>query len=110
MKTYLYLDDERTPKTDHPWTIVRSYTEAVAYVREFGIPDYISFDHDLGQIKSGYDFTKWLVEQDICKTHLFPANFEYNVHSANPVGKVNIEEYLRSYMDYKNGTQPPINT
>jgi len=110
MKTYLYLDDERTPKTDHPWVVVRSYVAAVSYVIQHGVPAYISFDHDLGTTESGYDFAKWLVEQDISKIYMLPENFEYNVHSANPVGRVNIEEYLRSYLDYKNATQTTTNT
>ena len=101
MKTYLYIDDERTPKTDHPWVIVRNYHEATEYVRAHGIPDYISFDHDLGEIESGYDFTKWLVEEEITKRHLFPVGFEWNVHSANPVGAANIDSYLKSYFDFR---------
>jgi len=106
----MYLDDERSPKTNHPWIVVRSYVEAVTYVREHGIPGYISFDHDLGTEESGYDFTKWLVEQDISKKYKFPDNFEYNVHSANPIGRVNIEEYLKSYLDFKHGTRTITNT
>jgi len=100
-KTYFYLDDERTPKTDHDWIVVRSYAEAVSYVKQNGIPDYCSFDHDLGTEESGYDFVKWLVEEDITRRHPFPPNFEWNVHSANPVGRTNIDSYLISYFDFK---------
>ena len=50
---------------------------------------YISFDHDLGEIKTGYDIAKYLVENEI-KAY-------YNIHSANPVGRFNIEQLLQHY-------------
>lgn len=98
---HLYLDDERTPKTDQDWIIVRSFAEAVAYVAENGIPEYISFDHDLGLEESGYDFAKWLVEQELDGHHMFPDEFEYNVHSANPIGAANIVGILDSYLKHR---------
>ncbi|MDD3060764.1 MAG: hypothetical protein PHW94_07500, partial [Sulfurimonas sp.] len=99
----LYLDDIRTPKT-HFSKIVRSYEEAVSYTLENGVVEYISFDHDLGVdeqgeiAKSGYDFAKWLVESALDGELCFPENFTFNVHSANPVGKANIEHLLRNYI------------
>lgn len=102
MKKYLYLDDEREPSTDKPWDIVRTYDDAVNYVKKHGIPDYISFDHDLGEEKTGYDFAKWLVEQDLDGKRVFPSDFEYNVHSANPVGAKNIDNHLGAYRRYRN--------
>lgn len=102
----LYLDDIRIPKSD-TFTIVRSYKEAVKFVEEFGIPEYISFDHDLevdsnnNLLPTGYDFAKCLVEMDMNNIHLFPKNFKFNVHSANPIGKVNIESYLTNYLQVK---------
>jgi hypothetical protein len=30
------------------WQIVRSYDEFVAWIERHGLPDFISFDHDLG--------------------------------------------------------------
>ena len=103
----LYLDDIRTPK-DSSFKIVRSYAEAVDYVKENGIPHYISFDHDLGvdekkkELPSGYDFAKWLVEMDMDSIYSIPIDFEFNVHSANPVGKENIESYLNGYLKFRN--------
>ena len=97
----LYLDDERTPKTNRPWRIVRNFEEATFFVSLYGIPNYISFDHDLGEEKTGYDFAKWLVELDLNGVHKFPSNFEFNVHSANPIGAKNINDYLTSYFKAK---------
>ena len=96
----LYLDDLRTPVTEG-WTVVRSFEEATSYIELHGIPSMISFDHDLGDGKTGYDFAKWLVECDLSRRHVFPKHFKFNVHSANPVGKKNIESYLTPYLDFK---------
>lgn len=99
MKTYLYLDDERHPQTDRPWQVVRSYDEAVAYITKHGIPNYISFDHDIAsEPNTGYTFAKWLVDQDLDGIHRFPKDFAFNVHSANPVGHRNIDAYLTQYL------------
>jgi len=94
----LYLDDVRNPQS-HEFIVCRSVEEAVNEIilrREF--PEYISFDHDLGDnIPTGYDLAKWLVEQVMDKKFSFPPNFAYHVHSANPVGKKNIEGYLDGF-------------
>ena len=119
----LFLDDLRTlemiyPNTDKSeWVIVRSFHEFVNYINKFGLPDYISFDHDLGfkhtrfyfqngghenppdpltadfKEKTGYDAAKWLVEFTINNGLRLP--FWY-VHSHNPIGKINIEQYLKN--------------
>ena len=97
-KLYLYLDDVRIPDPQLPWNIVRSYEAAIEFVLRHGCPDVISFDHDLGEGKSGYDFAKWLVEMDLDKKIEIPQHFSYIVHSANPVGKENIIGLLESYL------------
>ena len=122
---YLFLDDIRLPtdvtwmyigtgKAFHesrgaPWSIVRSYTDAVEWVTTNGFPDVISFDHDLGldhyagnftTEKSGYDFAKWLVEYDM-DTKTMPANFSFTVHSMNPEGARNIQMLLDNYIRFK---------
>lgn len=93
----MFLDDERMPPNDGTnWIICRSFEEARAIVITHGIPTYISFDHDLGTDKTGYDFAKWLCN------YMFDINcvvyFEYYVHSQNPVGKKNIENYLDNFI------------
>jgi hypothetical protein len=103
MKTKLYLDDLRD-LPDESYILARSYEEAVLYVKENGIPPFISFDHDLGVdedeklLPTGFDFAKWLVEMDMDNIYKFPENFSFYVHSANPVGKANIESYLSNYL------------
>lgn len=90
----LYLDDVRNPKTSD-WEIVRNYDDFVKYITENALPDEISFDHDLGeQTKTGYDCAKWLCEY--CWTNGLPVP-DWNVHSANPVGRDNIIQILESF-------------
>lgn len=102
----MYLDDIRTPKANYD-VIVRSYNESVEHISIYGIPDFISFDHDLGCdqagniLESGYDFAKWLVQMDIENKYKFPKDFSFNVHSANPIGRNNIEAILNNYLQFK---------
>lgn len=96
----MYLDDERMPKTKgRDWVIVRSVKEAWAYMCQHGCPSYISFDHDLGSDVDAMHLVRRMIERDL-KTggNFIPADFEFNVHSANVCGKANIEGLLNSYM------------
>jgi hypothetical protein len=98
----LYLDDLRTPQSAG-WVVVRSYDEAVTYVQTHGFPQAVSFDHDLGDaVPTGMDFARWLVEQDL-DSNSMPDSFEFNVHSANPVGRDNINGLLTNYIKHKLG-------
>ena len=120
----LFLDDLRTPLDAYSytqntkyisenWEIVRTYGEFVTYILKYGLPNLISFDHDLGKEaydkcnhggeidydslteKTGYDCAKWLVN------HLMDqGNLEvpfYYVHTMNPVGGQNISKLLENY-------------
>lgn len=97
----LYLDDIRNPKA-RDFIVVRSFDAAVNYVNQHGFPNYVSLDHDLGDAytKTGYDFAKWLVSVDLVNNSM-PDDFDFNVHSANPVGAKNIIEYFKSYLSLK---------
>ena len=103
----MYLDDLRTPIDEYDF-VVRSYIEAIEIIRINGMPNFISFDHDLGEdengnlLKTGYDLAKWIVESDLDNTYKLPSNFKYKVHSQNPVGKKNIIALLDGYLKFKN--------
>ena len=89
----LYLDDIRNPKSDG-WTVVRNYEEFVQYIDQNGLPDEISFDHDLGEdVKTGYDCAKWLVNQWLDGQPVV----EVFTHSANAIGSANIMGYINNY-------------
>jgi hypothetical protein len=139
-KIKLYLDDVRMPRHSYPamsrrvgteasvyqnddWNIVRTYDEFVNWINQNGLPDLISFDHDLADEhiqyyfdngghhnppnpqettfteKTGYDCTKWLVDYCVENNKSLP---DYLVHSANPVGSLNILTYLNNAKKHTN--------
>ena len=96
----LFIDDIRNPATND-FAIVRSAADAYEFMEAFGCPDFISFDHDLGEsdAPTGFDVAKWMVDRDLDTGGKFiPANFDYYVHSANPVGAANITGLLDNYL------------
>ena len=125
-KKALYLDDVRTPTTILPgyeqWVVVRNYNEFVDWITKNGIPDLISFDHDLADEhmsdyfrqrnmkgyqypdypsyheKTGMDCAKWLIEY--AEEHNVKINY-VSVHSHNPVGAKNIQSLINQYKDHK---------
>jgi hypothetical protein len=109
MVKQLYLDDLRMPHqsgyVDSEWTIVRNLEDFKKHVLTYGVPNIVSFDHDLGEnaqgneLPSGYDAVKWLsnFDQKFSRT---PGNWEIRVHSANPVGRENILGYYNSYKKF----------
>ncbi len=115
MSYNLYIDDIRNPP-NRKYVVVRSFEAAKAYIAEFGMPRFVSFDHDLGMMgktlpsgiwigeeveaATGYDFAKWLCEQDMDSPWMSSLGFSFHVHSANPVGKANIEGYLNNYLNH----------
>ncbi len=93
----LFIDDLRDPPDDD-WIVVRSFQQAILYFNTFKCPQIISFDHDLGEGKNGYDVVKWLCDYD-SKTSYIDTPLSINVHSANVVGKTNIILYLKNYIN-----------
>lgn len=123
---HLFLDDERMPKDvkwiELPlvaWTIVRNYKQFVEIIERDGLPQTVTFDHDLadehykeyhiahdkrmltyGQIrydslkeKTGYECAKWLAEYCVDKNLPIPL---YYVHTLNGIGRANIVSVLES--------------
>lgn len=85
----LFLDDEREPIGDD-WVISRTAEDAQALVVRYGLPRFISFDHDLGDGLNGSEFVSWLIDHMLASGDQFPAEFGYMVHSQNPIGAGNI--------------------
>ena len=88
----LYIDDLRA--TPIGYQRVYSYKEFIDFIQNKGIPDFISFDHDLGIEETGYDCAKFLVEYCLDHNLTIP---NFTVHSQNPVGKENIEKLLNNF-------------
>lgn len=109
MKTVIFLDDERNHgdvfwvnynlilKTDRVrWVTVRNYSEFIEAIQK-NVVDMISFDHDLGIGKTGYDCLKRLIE--VCEA----SRLEIPTcvfHTKNPVGKQNMEQLYNGYIEY----------
>jgi hypothetical protein len=119
-KRWLFLDDIREPPFHlrRVFDVVRSYEEFVEYIECFGIPEVISFDHDLDpehtmffyenggfrnppdpryelfKKKTGYDCALWLIQY--CDTHGKDMK-KILIHSHNPVGQKNIYNVICNY-------------
>lgn len=126
----LFLDDYREPidcasymyrrgvdcKIYHEkWEIVRSAGEFTRHILLNGLPDIISFDHDLTDVEelkerlpisdwydieqqrelTGLDCAKFLVDYCIDNKKPLPVCV---VHSVNPDGAKNIESVLNTYI------------
>lgn len=105
---WLYLDDYRPVPKGEKWKLARSYIEFVEMISVEGLPEYISFDHDLGDEhygalehpipydkmaeKTGYHCVNWLIEYCRVNGLKLPA---CDVHSMNPAGAENIKNALR---------------
>jgi len=90
----LFLDDMRQPP-DETWDVVRTHKEFIEYIDEHGVPDIISFDHDLDGTLTGLDCAKYIVGR--CLTIK-----EFYVHSANPTGARNIRVLLENWRKFNN--------
>lgn len=87
----LYLDDLRNPP-DNTWVVARSSDEAFTILLLKGLPDFMNLDHDLGGDDTTMIFLKKL--SVIYSEGPVP---EYQVHSANPVGRENIIGFIESW-------------
>ena len=116
----LFLDDVRSAEmvfmntidpiyeNNNEWEIVRSFNEFVSYIEENGLPEFISFDHDLDfehyklenqqdidydkmEIKTGFHAAQWLINYCADNKLKLP---NFKVHSMNLAGKRNIERIL----------------
>jgi len=102
----IFLDDYRKPNKYVNMNINRvyqaySYSDFVSLLNnlynKYNRIDEVWFDHDLGDVNdgTGLDCAKYLV--DFCIEHEISLP-EYHIQSANPVGRVNIDSYLKSYL------------
>ena len=101
---------------------VKSYKEFTDWIMVNGLPNAICFDHDLGmdvaitarkdgmskrksrklkQLElTGYDCAKWLVDYCMDNDKKLPL---WNIQSANPVGKANIDGLLTNFKHFQDG-------
>ena len=95
----LWVDDVRTPRDyfddSSGWYWCKDFNEAVKFCDTVSLAriEIISLDHDLGDGNSGYDFMRWLETEVRVWEQPLP---KIICHSANPVGKANIERAVES--------------
>jgi hypothetical protein len=91
-----FLDDEREPvdRPDRHWVIFRTGESLVEMLRQStpdGLPDGISFDHDLGDGRmTGHDVAKVILNMVLDGILRVFDDFQFVVHSQNPIGAKNI--------------------
>lgn len=125
-KRWLYLDDIRVP-IDPTFDLVCTYQQFTEYIEKCGIPELISFDHDLhdehikhyfnadGRLdaedyerfehKTGMDCCKFLV--DYCERNRVMFDRIY-IHTHNPIGRINMKSYLLNYARSKGVENPRV--
>jgi len=122
-KVFLFLDDDafHPDKIRHPryyYPLIGAHEiEKIAYESEIikfatvegaqdyieshGCPEFISFDNYLMRELEGIDLAKWLVEKDMNDPSFLPKDFNFFVHSQNPIAKERIYSYLGQYLTFK---------
>lgn len=100
----LFLDDERDP-VGNDWIVCRCMSEAAIMCEVHGLPTFISFDHDLGEgfaiqdyDNTGMGFLHWMIDQVLDGKFTLPAEFDYDIHSQNPIGAANIRNLLDNFL------------
>jgi hypothetical protein len=112
----LFLDDYRHPKfldekgySYNPkgkWVIARSYAEAINVVEAMGVPLFVAFDHDLedahydgkeGHERTGLTFADWLTDYLDNNNVELDDEFDWCVHSMNPVGAERIRVHMHQW-------------
>ena len=93
----LYLDNIRNPHQsgykDSEWIVCKNDKTFIDMFTSFdNIITHISFDNDLTCVK-------WLCDY-ILDNGLDTSNLTLNFHTANPVGKENMETYWRNFRNY----------
>lgn len=97
----MFLDDEKFPPDDgSEWLIARSSQEAIDLVETYGIPRFISFDHDLGGNDTSRNFIHWLSDYMMGNEFtFFSRDFNFDVHSQNPIGAQWIQDTMTAMVD-----------
>lgn len=95
----IFLDDLRIPTDIYPnttnedWMVIRNLTDFRNTIETLGVPEYISFDNDLGDsLEEGKDAAKWMVFEK----WLDISEMDFLVHSANVSG---VREYVTDLLN-----------
>jgi hypothetical protein len=92
----LWVDDEREAPDDWVWVKNSRMASALIFNIENNVEE-ISLDHDLGDGDTSMPIAKFIEEQAFHGLRKPP---KWTVHSANPVGKQNLEAALKKADEY----------
>lgn len=93
----VWLDDER--EAPRGWYHALTAPEAMGVLQSCYVT-HLSLDHDLGHTFTGYDLVKWLAEyREAMGLNFWPFN-KPTIHSANPVGRENMQSVINRYGPY----------
>jgi hypothetical protein len=110
----LFLDDLRSPTSDlKDVKIARNVSQAIKLVEGHGLPNVISFDHDLGSGEfTSPRFMWWLIDQHLDEKFDLNKVKQVLIHSANPVGAENLKELWNGFSssELTSGVKAVINT
>ena len=88
----IFLDDLRDYPND--FVVARNYRDCIDLLNNNRVK-IMTFDHDLGEEKTGYDVAKYIVEMGIENSDFWPQLIY--IHTSNPVGRNNIYQLLDRY-------------
>ena len=103
---FLFIDDIRNlddvkllpRRNNENWIVARNSLQAIELIKQKNLPVMFSFDHDLGGNDTCMVFLRqleaWMLETYPDK---LPSCPNFMVHSANPVGKLNIISFMNSW-------------
>jgi hypothetical protein len=125
MSYNLFLDDYRQPNScsyvkkenqryyfDNNWEVVKNYGEFIKMIGDKGLPDMVSFDHDLADVhydnksrkesfkyypETGLDCMRWMI--DYIQTNNLPPPFVL-IHSMNPAGAENMKSLFNNFLKH----------
>lgn len=102
MKIFLDDDPVRDSWVDDTWTIVRTASEAWELLQT-NVVEEISLDHDLGNDNdgTGYTIIRFL-ERWAFDGRWFQIPEKITIHSANPVGRKNMQAAIDSIERMRN--------
>lgn len=98
----MFLDDLRIPDIED-YIVVRSSKEAIEYIKEHGMPSFISFDHDLGGDDTAINVVNFITEGLLDDELKLEEDFDFKIHSANPIGSANIDAKMRNIIKFMKG-------
>jgi hypothetical protein len=100
----LFLDDERFPPNEPGWIVSRQFGDFCMQLFAYSHAiEVISFDHDLGGMTddenremNGLYCAKWMINGIMDGKLTLPRLSEIRIHSMDPVGRVNILDFLQA--------------